>query len=254
MKPFTSLCALAPLFCAVIKTTAIRFHNENYSCSNPVSLSATDVALGENVIRFESLSCGGSVHADTFQLSGIAQAYAQCGGIGFTGSSTCVSGFFCEAWNPYFSQCMPSSTTAKTTASPPPPTAPVTSVPPAVPTPPPAINVCSQLCSNTCGTLGDLPPISEDCATIFDSITILGGSIAPTFDVPPNSIQQLTFGTCRVFFENLSTFQTETFCWAALADTASAAGTLCFPPTQPVQSLGLCTANSGTWAVGIAHS
>ncbi|KAI0338166.1 hypothetical protein BDW22DRAFT_1338372, partial [Trametopsis cervina] len=106
---------------------------------------------------------------------------------------------------------------------------------------------------DTCGSLGDLPPISEDCATIFDSITILNGSVPSTFDVPPNSIQQLTFGTCRVFFENLSPSQTITSCWTALANEASAAGTLCFPPTQPVKSLGLCTAASGLWAVGCVY-
>jgi hypothetical protein len=39
---------------------------------------------------------------------------------------------------------------------------------------------------------------------------------APTFVVPPNSIQQLTFETCRVFFENFSTTKTLTFCWDAL--------------------------------------
>ncbi|KAI0338161.1 hypothetical protein BDW22DRAFT_1338579, partial [Trametopsis cervina] len=103
--------------------------------------------------------------------------------------------------------------------------------------------------SDSCATNGDLPPISEDCQTIYNSITILQGSIAPTFDVPSNGIQQLTFGTCRVFFSNFSP-KTITYCWTSLSTQASAAGTLCFPPTQPVQSLGLCNSADKTWQVG----
>ncbi|TAQ90886.1 hypothetical protein B7494_g790 [Chlorociboria aeruginascens] len=35
--------------------------------------------------------------------------YAQCGGTGFTGSTTCVSGYTCTYSNPYYSQCLPGS-------------------------------------------------------------------------------------------------------------------------------------------------
>jgi endo-1,4-beta-xylanase len=54
-----------------------------------------------------------------------AAAYAQCGGSGFTGATTCSSGYHCAAANPYYSQCLPgagndaaasSSSTATTTA------------------------------------------------------------------------------------------------------------------------------------------
>ena len=31
--------------------------------------------------------------------------------------------------------------------------------------------------TNTCGSIGDLPPITEDCQQIFNSITILNGSV-----------------------------------------------------------------------------
>ncbi|EPS35402.1 hypothetical protein H072_11242 [Dactylellina haptotyla CBS 200.50] len=49
-----------------------------------------------------------------------AQAWAQCGGIGWTGPTTCVSGWTCVYSNPYYSQCLQgssSSTTAVTTTS-----------------------------------------------------------------------------------------------------------------------------------------
>nr|GAT61177.1 glycoside hydrolase family 5 protein [Mycena chlorophos] len=35
------------------------------------------------------------------------QAYAQCGGIGWTGATTCVSGTVCTVQNAYYSQCLP---------------------------------------------------------------------------------------------------------------------------------------------------
>ncbi|KAI1325721.1 SGNH hydrolase-type esterase domain-containing protein [Xylariaceae sp. FL0255] len=41
--------------------------------------------------------------------------WAQCGGIGFTGATTCVSGTTCISLNDYYSQCQPSASTATTT-------------------------------------------------------------------------------------------------------------------------------------------
>ncbi|KAK0309498.1 hypothetical protein LTR01_004606 [Friedmanniomyces endolithicus] len=43
-------------------------------------------------------------------------AYAQCGGKGFTGGTTCVSGYTCTFSNAYYSQCIPSSSGATTVA------------------------------------------------------------------------------------------------------------------------------------------
>lgn len=36
-------------------------------------------------------------------------AWAQCGGTGFSGPTTCVSGYTCTYSNPYYSQCLPGS-------------------------------------------------------------------------------------------------------------------------------------------------
>ena len=38
--------------------------------------------------------------------SGTAAHWAQCGGEGFTGPTTCASGFTCQAQNAYYSQCL----------------------------------------------------------------------------------------------------------------------------------------------------
>ncbi|KAL3425826.1 Exoglucanase 2 [Phlyctema vagabunda] len=52
------------------------------------------------------------------------QAYAQCGGKGWSGGTTCVSGYTCTFSNDYYSQCLPGSaapgttTTARTTTAP----------------------------------------------------------------------------------------------------------------------------------------
>ncbi|KAI0259509.1 hypothetical protein BC834DRAFT_833413, partial [Gloeopeniophorella convolvens] len=83
-----------------------------------------------------------------------------------------------------------------------------------------------------CEDLGDLPPISEDCQTLDNAVTILSGSINPTFVVQSLHQQVLTFGTCRYFFTNLASSPLE-YCWSSLSTQASAAGAACFPPVNP---------------------
>ncbi|KAH8099595.1 cellobiohydrolase II [Cristinia sonorae] len=52
--------------------------------------------------------------------------WGQCGGIGFTGSTTCVAGSVCTKQNDYYSQCIPGAQAPPATTAPP-----ATSVPPA---------------------------------------------------------------------------------------------------------------------------
>ncbi|OBZ68220.1 Endo-1,4-beta-xylanase D [Grifola frondosa] len=42
-----------------------------------------------------------------YHASAQSAAWGQCGGIGWTGSTTCVSGYSCEVLNDYYSQCVP---------------------------------------------------------------------------------------------------------------------------------------------------
>nr|P0CT87.1 RecName: Full=4-O-methyl-glucuronoyl methylesterase 1; AltName: Full=Glucuronoyl esterase 1; Short=GE1; Flags: Precursor [Phanerochaete chrysosporium RP-78] len=51
-----------------------------------------------------------------------AQEWGQCGGIGWTGATTCVSGTVCTVLNPYYSQCLPGTATTAPPPPPPPPT------------------------------------------------------------------------------------------------------------------------------------
>ncbi|KAG8864855.1 hypothetical protein FRB96_003441 [Tulasnella sp. 330] len=43
--------------------------------------------------------------------------YSQCGGIGYTGATTCVSPYVCTVINPYYSQCLPGSTSTTSTTT-----------------------------------------------------------------------------------------------------------------------------------------
>ncbi|PPQ98603.1 hypothetical protein CVT24_003936 [Panaeolus cyanescens] len=49
-------------------------------------------------------------------------AWGQCGGQGWSGSTTCVSGYTCTYSNPYYSQCLPGSAPPGSTSSTPAPT------------------------------------------------------------------------------------------------------------------------------------
>lgn len=46
------------------------------------------------------------------------QAYAQCGGSGWSGSTSCVSGYTCQKTNEYYSQCLPGGSAPTTTSRP----------------------------------------------------------------------------------------------------------------------------------------
>jgi len=52
--------------------------------------------------------------------SALAQSapYGQCGGIGFSGSTTCTSGWTCTYSNPYYSQCLPGGASSSSTVKP----------------------------------------------------------------------------------------------------------------------------------------
>ena len=63
------------------------------------------------------------VAAALFGSSAVAQsgAWEQCGGIGWTGATSCVSGYYCIDYNDYYYQCIPgtASSSAASTSAPP---------------------------------------------------------------------------------------------------------------------------------------
>ncbi|CCX31963.1 cellobiohydrolase II [Pyronema domesticum] len=61
-----------------------------------------------------------SIFLGAHLVSAQSGAWAQCGGIGWSGATTCVSGYTCSKINDYYSQCIPgsaSSTPAPTTTT-----------------------------------------------------------------------------------------------------------------------------------------
>ncbi|EAU32052.1 hypothetical protein ATEG_07790 [Aspergillus terreus NIH2624] len=42
----------------------------------------------------------------TAPATGVVKMYAQCGGMNYSGSTTCESGLTCKQWNPYYHQCV----------------------------------------------------------------------------------------------------------------------------------------------------
>ncbi|KAI5857386.1 carbohydrate-binding module family 1 protein [Durotheca rogersii] len=45
-------------------------------------------------------------------------AYAQCGGVGYTGQTDCVAGYACQIVNDYYHQCLPGQATTQPTRAP----------------------------------------------------------------------------------------------------------------------------------------
>ncbi|KAF8893383.1 CEL4a mannanase [Infundibulicybe gibba] len=64
--------------------------------------------------------------------------YGQCGGMGWTGDTTCATGSACVYSNPWYSQCIPGAATTPTTTVPTSTTRPATTSTPATTAPPPA--------------------------------------------------------------------------------------------------------------------
>jgi len=56
-----------------------------------------------------------AVLAYTEPVLGQGAAWAQCGGEGFSGDTSCVSGYSCTYSNPYYSQCIPGTASAPAT-------------------------------------------------------------------------------------------------------------------------------------------
>ncbi|KAF3232340.1 hypothetical protein TWF191_000111 [Orbilia oligospora] len=66
---------------------------------NASSTTATSKVSTSSVTSASSISSAASTPA--------AAAYAQCGGLLWTGATTCVTGYYCSKSNDYYSQCIP---------------------------------------------------------------------------------------------------------------------------------------------------
>jgi len=105
--------------------------------------------------------------------------WAQCGGIGWTGGTTCVSGLVCTILNPYYYQCLPPSSTASV--------APTTfTIPPTPTSTPVSVAPTSAPASSAPASSGGATP------------TISGGFPGSTSTV--NSLNQLAKSQGKLYF------------------------------------------------------
>ncbi|KAI0050156.1 hypothetical protein FA95DRAFT_688843 [Auriscalpium vulgare] len=118
---------------------------------------------------------------------------------------------------------------------------------------PPARNVCGLIGNTFCGTLTSLPPITDDCNEIVNSLTIFASELGTTYTVSPGGSQVLTSNTCSFSFVNKDTVTLEA-CWQDLAQDGSEVATTCFPPTQPINTLAQYEAPDLTWVINVNHS
>ncbi|KAI0347834.1 endoglucanase [Trametopsis cervina] len=98
------------------------------------------------------------------------QQWAQCGGIGWTGGTTCVSGSACTKLNDYYYQCIPGAT-----ASTPPPTSPTS----------PTVTLPSS--SPTSSPSSGLPRLGGVNTAGYDFSVGTDGSFKPPYSTPPSS-------------------------------------------------------------------
>ncbi|PQE18271.1 putative 1,4-beta-D-glucan cellobiohydrolase C protein [Rutstroemia sp. NJR-2017a WRK4] len=69
---------------------------------------------------FQAYFVSSASYASVLLATGVSAqgaAYAQCGGTGWSGSTSCVSGYVCTYSNPYYSQCLPGTATLTTSVS-----------------------------------------------------------------------------------------------------------------------------------------
>ncbi|KAI0325713.1 hypothetical protein GY45DRAFT_1260386 [Cubamyces sp. BRFM 1775] len=68
------------------------------------------------MISFATLSIVGALFlASSATAQSTAPQYGQCGGQGWTGATTCPSGWTCTVSNPYYSQCLPGAASSTPT-------------------------------------------------------------------------------------------------------------------------------------------
>ncbi|KAI0076007.1 endo-1,4-beta-xylanase C precursor [Panus rudis PR-1116 ss-1] len=111
-----------------------------------------------------------------------SQEWGQCGGIGWTGPTTCVSGTVCTKLNDYYSQCLPGTTApapSSSTAVPPPPSSTV-SPPSSTPTASGGLHTIAKAHGLTYfGSATDNPELTDQAYVAILSDNTMFGQITP---------------------------------------------------------------------------
>lgn len=96
---------IEPLLPANLQKTGISNLNGPGGVVGSSSSTSTSKATTTTSSKSSTTS---SSQAATSTASGTVSVWGQCGGIGYTGSTTCASGSTCTYSNPWYSQCLPS--------------------------------------------------------------------------------------------------------------------------------------------------
>ncbi|KAJ7613536.1 hypothetical protein FB45DRAFT_1112138 [Roridomyces roridus] len=80
-------------------------------CSGTTTTTTSTHSITSSVTVKSSTSSTTASHTTTSPpaATSLAAAFGQCGGIGWTGPTICVSGSVCSVSNQYYSQCLPTS-------------------------------------------------------------------------------------------------------------------------------------------------
>lgn len=73
----------------------------------PINSTYTGSTTGTGTGGSTTLSTSTKTSSASSSTGSPVAVYGQCGGTGFTGSTTCVSGSTCTVLNAYYSQCLP---------------------------------------------------------------------------------------------------------------------------------------------------
>jgi len=176
-----------------------------------------------------------------------APDWGQCGGIGWTGPTTCPSGWSCIVSNPYYSQCLASSTTSTVTPTVP-PSSPGTTSPTTV-TPPPTTTPVTPTTTTAApsGTVSLIPgdsfirTVEQPDFHLYLQSEVLGAasdavvaspSVAALFQVVNGQlIQEIPGGTnlyAQVEGQENSTVTKLKMSWATTPASGANAGTFVF--------------------------
>ncbi|KAJ6482980.1 hypothetical protein C8R47DRAFT_1321931 [Mycena vitilis] len=96
-----------PLVKEITKNITMAFNEAIAAYSPPMTSSSTPVSPPTSTAASSSTSISSSTPVSPPTTTG-APGFGQCGGQGWNGPFTCVSGFTCTVANPFFSQCLPS--------------------------------------------------------------------------------------------------------------------------------------------------
>ncbi|PYH43030.1 putative endoglucanase [Aspergillus saccharolyticus JOP 1030-1] len=73
------------------------------------SKSSAKSSAASTAAAVETTAAVAPAASSSSSSSGIAGKYQRCGGLNWTGATTCVEGWTCKQWNPYYYQCVESA-------------------------------------------------------------------------------------------------------------------------------------------------